>query len=212
MSVTFRIGDPPRAKSDVKVNIAGAAWPLSITMYRWQRTQRGTRNVLSPDRATARSNKAGQLARAGWRVCAVAIRNRRGVSALEFALVAPVLFMVVFGIIQFGITFNNYLALTDGVRAASRVLAASRSSTSPMTSSKNALYASAPNLTQSSITITLSVAGTACTGDSACATALTAAAGGSSSVQATYPCNLTIMGVNYAPSCTLTSATTERVE
>ena len=140
------------------------------------------------------------------------IRNRRGVSALEFALVAPVLFMLVFGIIQFGITFNNYLALTDGVRAASRVLAASRSSPTPFTSATNAIYASAPNLTKGSVTITLSVAGANCASDGGCATALTAAAGGTASVQASYPCNLTILGVDYAPQCTLTSVTTERVE
>ncbi|HBK08975.1 MAG TPA: hypothetical protein DDZ81_24480 [Acetobacteraceae bacterium] len=140
------------------------------------------------------------------------IRNRRGVSALEFALVAPVLFMLVFGIIQFGITFNNFLALTDGVRAASRVLAASRSSNTPLTSATNAIYLSAPNLTKTSMTITVAVGGTNCVSDGACAMALTAAAGGSASVQASYPCNLTIMGVNYAPNCTLTSLTTERVE
>ncbi len=140
------------------------------------------------------------------------LKNRRGVSALEFALVAPVLFMLVFGIVQFGITFNNFLTLTDGVRAGSRVLAASRSSSTPWTSATNAIYASAPNLTKASVSITLSVAGTTCAGDTACATALTAAVGNSASVQGSYPCNLTIMGIDYAPNCTLKSVTTERVE
>jgi hypothetical protein len=36
--------------------------------------------------------------------------------------------------------------------------------------------------------------------------------GESANVSATYPCNLTIMGVNYSPSCTLSSQSTERVE
>ena len=35
---------------------------------------------------------------------------------VEFTLVLPVLLVVLFGIIQFGITFSNYVALTDAVR------------------------------------------------------------------------------------------------
>ena len=35
----------------------------------------------------------------------------------EFTLVLPVLAILLFGIIQFGITFNNYITLTDAVRA-----------------------------------------------------------------------------------------------
>jgi hypothetical protein len=31
-------------------------------------------------------------------------------------------------------------------------------------------------------------------------------------VQVTYPCNLNVYGVNFAPSCTLTAQTTEAIE
>ncbi len=44
----------------------------------------------------------------------------------EFALVLPILAMLLFGVIQFGIVFNNYLQLTDAVRAGSRQGAVSR--------------------------------------------------------------------------------------
>lgn len=138
--------------------------------------------------------------------------DRRAVSALEFALVAPVLLMILIGIIQCGIAFSNYLTLVDGVRAASRVLASERGSTTPFVDTTNALYQSAPDLTKASITISLSVNGTACGTNAACETALTTAAGDPESVSATYPCNLTIMGVNYYPGCTLSVVTTERVE
>ena len=37
---------------------------------------------------------------------------------VEFTIVLPIFLMLVLGIAQLGIAFNNYLALTDGVRAA----------------------------------------------------------------------------------------------
>ncbi|HET6607546.1 MAG TPA: TadE/TadG family type IV pilus assembly protein [Rhodopila sp.] len=140
------------------------------------------------------------------------LRDDSGVSAVEFALVAPVLLMILLGVMQLGITFNNYIALTDSVRAGSRVLAAARSSTTPYSDATGAVYASAPTLKAGSITLSLSVNGTACAGDGPCATALTGAAGSTANVHATYPCDLLIFGVDYVPSCTLTASTTERVE
>ena len=43
-----------------------------------------------------------------------------GQAMVEFAIVVPVLLMVVLGIIQFGILFNHSLTLTDAVRAGAR--------------------------------------------------------------------------------------------
>ena len=47
---------------------------------------------------------------------------------VEFTLVFPVLAILLFGVIQFGIAFNNYLALTDAVRAGSRQASVARRS------------------------------------------------------------------------------------
>jgi Flp pilus assembly protein TadG len=44
----------------------------------------------------------------------------------EFSLVLPVLVLLLFGIVQFGIVFNHYLALTDAVRAGGRVASVAR--------------------------------------------------------------------------------------
>ena len=46
---------------------------------------------------------------------------------VEFTLLFPVLALLLFGVIQFGIAFNNYLALTDAVRAGSRQASSRRS-------------------------------------------------------------------------------------
>jgi hypothetical protein len=47
-------------------------------------------------------------------------RSETGASAVEFALVAPILFLVLFAILDYGIWFNNSLSLRQGIREAAR--------------------------------------------------------------------------------------------
>jgi len=47
-------------------------------------------------------------------------RSERGASLVEFALVLPILCLLVFGIAEFGIAFNNYIAIRNGVREGAR--------------------------------------------------------------------------------------------
>jgi Flp pilus assembly protein TadG len=140
------------------------------------------------------------------------IKDRKGVAALEFALIAPVLMLMIFGMATFGFALNNYLTLTNAVRTGARTLASSRASSTPYSSATSAIYGSAPTLTSASIAITMTVNGSPCTSDAGCSTTLSTSAGSPSSVSATYPCNLSVMGFNFAPTCSLTSSTTERVE
>jgi Flp pilus assembly protein TadG len=139
------------------------------------------------------------------------LRERTGTAALEFALVAPVLFMTVFGTFQIGITLNNYVILTNATQSAARQLALSRGGTTPRSDAVNQLKASAATLT-GSITVTTSINGTSCTTDAACQTAMATAQGQPAMLTASYPCNLVIYGHDYLPGCTLNSQTTERVE
>ena len=59
------------------------------------------------------------------------VRCRRGVVALEFVLVAPVLLLVLFGILYFGIALNNYLILTDAAEQGAQTLSLGRGTSSP---------------------------------------------------------------------------------
>jgi Flp pilus assembly protein TadG len=138
--------------------------------------------------------------------------DKSGAAAVEFGLIAPALLMILMAIIQFGLVLNNYLELTDAVRVAARNFSISSTSTTPMTGATAAATASAANLTAANITLTYSVNGTACASDAACATALSADAGDSAVVTGTYPCSLTVMAVNFASGCTLTSSTADMVE
>jgi Flp pilus assembly protein TadG len=74
------------------------------------------------------------------------LANERGQTMTEFALILPILVVLLFGIIQFGIIFNNYVTLTDAARAASRKGAVSRSDPNPTKACQDAGYAAGVNL------------------------------------------------------------------
>ena len=120
---------------------------------------------------------------------------------VEFTLVFPVLAILLFGVIQFGIAFNNYLALTDAVRAGSRQAAVSRflpsSQRVPKVESK--VRSSASNLTQSKLKVFVTPSSPNWD------------AGSDVTVRATYPYKISLLGV-VVKAGTLSSSTTERVE
>jgi Flp pilus assembly protein TadG len=51
------------------------------------------------------------------------IKNNKGASVVEFALILPILVMMIFGIFQFGIAYNNWIALTHAAREGARLAA-----------------------------------------------------------------------------------------
>lgn len=117
---------------------------------------------------------------------------------VEFALVLPILLMLLLGVIQFGIAFNNYLAITDAVRAGARQGAVARhlapGDRCPSVVSR--VRQSADNLDQGKLKVT-------------CAS--TFVAGEDVKVSAEYPYQISILGL-VVKSGDLTSTVTERVE
>ncbi len=61
------------------------------------------------------------------------IREEKGASSLEFALVMPLLVLIIFGIIQFGIVYNHYLAITHAAREGARLAAVGKFSEEAVT-------------------------------------------------------------------------------
>jgi hypothetical protein len=49
--------------------------------------------------------------------------EEKGASAVEFAIILPVLIMIVFGIFEFGFAFNKYISLTHAAREGARLAA-----------------------------------------------------------------------------------------
>jgi Flp pilus assembly protein TadG len=76
------------------------------------------------------------------------LRNQRGQTVVEFALCLPLMALLLFGVIQFGIVFNNYVTLTDAVRAGARKAAVSRNlgAASAVTATQLAVRDSASDL------------------------------------------------------------------
>jgi Flp pilus assembly protein TadG len=116
----------------------------------------------------------------------------------EFALVAPIFVVLLFGIIQFGIIFNHYVTLTDAARAASRKGAVSRQVGDPKGTCEAAGYAAGGNLKNPGTDFKLT-----CSSSWAPGSELT--------VTATYPYSVSLMGWVVA-SGDLNTTMKERVE
>jgi Flp pilus assembly protein TadG len=146
-------------------------------------------------------------------------RGERGSSLIETAMVLPVLLLIVTGIYTVGIAITSYLMLTDGVNVGARLLAISRQQTlDPCALTVTAVENAAPNLAPASLAFTFVLNGTAYSGTTCSSASTTTGAAGNlvqgqpAKVTVTYPCNLTVMAVNYAPSCSLSAQTTEIVQ
>jgi hypothetical protein len=137
------------------------------------------------------------------------VPSERGSALVETAVTLPLLLMVMLGLARMGIAFHQYLVLTDAVRVGARQLAVSRGqSTDPCASAVSRLVTAAPTLPGSlGITVTVNGInqGTSCSG-------LALVGGWEGQVVATYPCNLQIFGIDYAPGCMLQAQQTVVIE
>jgi Flp pilus assembly protein TadG len=122
--------------------------------------------------------------------------SERGQSLVEFALALPILVLLLFAVIQFGIVFNNYVTLTDATRAGARKAAVGRRLSSPQSSTITAVRNSATDLRQSDLGVTVSS---------------TWQPGADVNVTATYPYTINLLGIPVKTG-SLSSTTTERVE
>lgn len=74
------------------------------------------------------------------------LQEEDGQAAAELALVLMPLLLILLAILQFGILFRDYLALTDAVRASARTAAVSRHEASPEGTARAAFTAAADDI------------------------------------------------------------------
>jgi Flp pilus assembly protein TadG len=126
----------------------------------------------------------------------IEIGSERGQSLTEFALALPILALLLFAVIQFGIVFNNYVTLTDATRAGARKGAVARRLQNPQSATISAVRNSATDLNQGQLNVTVTS---------------TWQPAADVQVTATYPYQISLLGM-VVKSGRLSSTTTERVE
>ena len=116
----------------------------------------------------------------------------------EFVIVLPILCVLLFGMIQFGIAWNNYVTLTDAVRAGARKAAVSRRA-DPVGSGCTRVREAAPSLAGKGLECGGSISGSI------------DLPGAAVTIRATHPYSIKLLGISVA-SGRLESVTTERLE
>lgn len=126
------------------------------------------------------------------------LRSEDGQGVVEFAFVLPLLIALVFGIVEFGIVFNNYVTLTDATRVGARKATVSRFLGDNGAAAAVAARNAAPGLDSKKLVVNVTSTNWQ-------------AAGSDVSVTASYPYSINILGW-VVKSGNLTSTTHERLE
>src|ERR1022692_544846 len=173
----------------------------------------GRTQMHAPDslQGNSASRKLRALLPTADKLVRTCLGRDEGNPLVEFAFIIPIFMMLVMGVFAFGITFNNYLQLTDAVGIAGRKLAISRTlTTDPCATAAAAVYAAAPALTQASLTFTFKLNGTTYNG-----TTCTAGANDiknpnvDAQMTVTYPISINIRGTQFAKGALLQAQITE---
>jgi Flp pilus assembly protein TadG len=183
-----------------------------------------TRNVILPiiqrtgqrlftvsDQHTGNGNLGGRIRRALG-------RNSEGGALVEFALVAPLMLMLVTGMFGFGFALFSYFQLSNAVDIGARTLAVSRATNSdgttpdPCATAATAITNAAPSLAASNMTLSFTLNGTSYPSAKTCiAGEANVLSGKTAQVTATYP--YTVMLFGWKPvAMTLSASTTELMQ
>lgn len=126
------------------------------------------------------------------------LKNEKGQSLVEFAVILPILLLILMGIAEFGMMINSYLTIENASREGARRGIVGSSDTDI----ENSVIATSPNLNVSDLTISITPSeGSRHSGDSL-------------TVSLTYKYHLTVPIISglVSDGVTLNSQTTMRVE
>jgi Flp pilus assembly protein TadG len=154
--------------------------------------------------------------------------SERGAALVEFALIVPIFFVLVFGMCSFGFMLAHYLELTEAVNIGGEQLAIARGNTlDPCALAFTAVTNVSPYLNSSTMTFTLTLNGTAYgpyTGGSSkvtCSSTSTSTGAPANLIQGdpivlfvSYPCSVFsfkngLVNFNPVPVCNLPAQITE---
>jgi len=130
------------------------------------------------------------------------------------AVTLPLIMLIMTGIFSFSIAIYQKLQLAEAVSNGGHYLAVDRGDTDPCLTVANAIYSAAPGLNQNSLSLTFTINGGASTGPTCSGStgASNMTSGGTAEIQATYPCSLSVYGMNFSSGCSLQTQITEVVQ
>jgi Flp pilus assembly protein TadG len=79
------------------------------------------------------------------------LKNQEGQALVEFALILPILLLLVMGILQFGMMLNSYLSIENASREGARAGIIGRSDTEI----KNTVISTSPSLDPNNVIVTI---------------------------------------------------------
>ena len=126
-------------------------------------------------------------------------RHDRGAAAVEFALILPILMMLVFAVIGFGFLFAQNLALSNSARQAARYGVVQNRSCFDLVAEAQASAQPLVALAPSGVVVTRGLNATAAAGNPRCASATAGAA------DASFPCQGSVAGDNIYVSLAYTA-------
>jgi len=141
------------------------------------------------------------------------LRGDEGNALIEVALILPVLLSVLMGIFVVGIAYNQQMVLTNAVNIGGQYLGAltPNTTTDPCADTVTQIKNAAPILNPANLLVSFTLEGSSlgqtnsCSGDQSDLNSQK-----NVTVTAKYQCNLTIMGINFAPSgCWVYASVTE---
>jgi Flp pilus assembly protein TadG len=163
--------------------------------------------------------------RGSGRLAARLRSGEEGGALVETAVMLPVFLTIMLAIFTVGIAMNNFQMLTNSINVGGTTLQQIRNMTGasdPCAAVGTAVMNAAPYLTSSgtnAVQLTISLDNGGYTQGPAASSTISCTGGASyvlqgtnASITATYPCNLTIYGVNYAPGCKLHASVTELMQ
>lgn len=139
-------------------------------------------------------------------------RNVQGGALVETAVSLPVVLLLMTGIFSFSIALHQKLTLAEAVSSGGRVLAAERGDTDPCLTATNSIYAAAPTLTRSNMTISYTLNGVAVgSGVTTCSGTQNMVSGQPAEITVSYPISIGVYGKSFG-SFPLTTQITEVVQ
>ena len=134
------------------------------------------------------------------------MKNQRGSTILEFAVVLPLLLLLVIGMFRFSILGYQYLTLNEATVAGAQEVSINRGTgLDPCALAVSAIKAAAVNLNPASLSVSISFNGGSAVTTGTCSPQALVA-GQTINVAATYPCSVAI------PGCILKSQVAETIQ